>query len=306
MASGIVDKRVLATAMAILLVLILVAAAWQLVFVLMLTFAAVLLAVLLRHTASLLAARTPLAIGPVMTLVILGSVCGISAFIYYIGPRLMAEGAIVAKVLPDAWAEVKAALRTTGWGSYLLDHAAVGDGGSDLNLVGMLEGTVSTTLGIAINLVVVVTVGIYLALDPRLYTSGVRQLLPKRHREQGGQVLDALGDGLWSWMLGQFIDMLIVGLLIGGGLWLLDVPLFIALGVIAGITHFIPYVGPFLGSAPAVVIAFAHDPVLALWTSVLFLVVQQLNSHVFMPNIQRHVTSMPPVLTILVVVDGVV
>ena len=55
-------------------------------------------------------------------------------------------------------------------------------------------------------------------------------------------------------------------------------------------------------AAPAVLIAFAHDPTLAAWTALLFLVFQQLEGNVLQPVIQKRATALPPVLTILAVV----
>ena len=226
----------------------------------------------------------------------------IFTFLFFAGPRIATQVSQVTDALPDAWDEVKNALKDNGWGHYILDSTPLSDDGPDLNVMGALEGTLSTTLSVLVNLVVVVTVGIYLAIDPKLYRVGVQHLFPKAHRERSGEILDALGDGLWYWLLGQFVDMAAVAIMTGAGLWLLGVPLPVALGVIAGVTNFIPYLGPFIGAAPAVVIAFAHDPMLALYAAGLFLVVQQLDSHVMMPIIQEHATAMPPALTILVVV----
>ena len=114
--------------------------------------------------------------------------------------------------------------------------------------------------------------------------------------------MGALGRALWLWLVGQGIDMLAVGLAVGVGLWAIGVPLPVALGVIAGVTNVVPYLGPFIGATPAVLIAFAHDPTLAMWTALLFLAVQQPEGNVLQPVIQRRATSLSPVLTILAVV----
>ena len=296
------NRRIFTTALAVLFVVVLAIAAWQLAFVLLLAFAAILLAVLLRHTATFLADRTPLSIGSAIIVVIVAFLVVAGTFLFFAGPRIATQVSQVTDALPDAWDEVKNALKDNGWGHYILDSTPLSDDGPDLNVMGALEGTLSTTLSVLVNLVVVVTVGIYLAIDPKLYRVGVQHLFPKAHRERSGEILDALGDGLWYWLLGQFVDMAAVAIMTGAGLWLLGVPLPVALGVIAGVTNFIPYLGPFIGAAPAVVIAFAHDPMLALYAAGLFLVVQQLDSHVMMPIIQEHATAMPPALTILVVV----
>ena len=117
-------------------------------------------------------------------------------------------------------------------------------------------------------------------------------------------MLDTLGRALWLWLIGQSVDMLAVALATGLGLWAIGVPLPVALGLIAGVTNFIPYLGPFIGAAPAVLIAFAHDPADALWTALLFAAIQQVEGNVLQPVIQRRATALPPVLTILAVVGA--
>ena len=115
-------------------------------------------------------------------------------------------------------------------------------------------------------------------------------------------MLDALGTGLWRWIQGQLLDMVAVAVMTGAGLWLIGVPLFATLGLIAGITNVIPYVGPFLSGVPAVLIAFTLGMREAVYAALVFLVVQQIDGHVLMPMIQKRSTQLPPVLTILAVI----
>jgi predicted PurR-regulated permease PerM len=94
----------------------------------------------------------------------------------------------------------------------------------------------------------------------------------------------------------------VVAVQTGTGLWLIGIPLALALGLIAGIANFIPYLGPFISAAPAILIAFAQSPTDAFYTVLLFVFVQQVEGNVLMPVIQKRATSLPPVLTILAVV----
>ena len=85
-------------------------------------------------------------------------------------------------------------------------------------------------------------------------------------------------------------------------IWNNRITLALALGLIAGLLDFIPYVGPWLGAAPAVLLALAEGPAEAVWTAILFLVIQQVEGNVLMPVIQKRASALPPVLTILAVV----
>ena len=111
-------------------------------------------------------------------------------------------------------------------------------------------------------------------------------------------MLGVLDDALGRWLLGRFALMLINGALTALALWLLGVPLAVALGVIAGVLNFIPNFGPFIAAVPAVLIAFIESPQLALYTALVYVVVQMLDGYVFTPIVDRKSVDLPPVVTI--------
>ena len=125
---------------------------------------------------------------------------------------------------------------------------------------------------------------------------------PFDKRQRAAEIMDALGRGLWRWLIGQGIAMLAVAVLSGVGLWLIGVPLAMTLGIIAGLMDFIPYVGPWLGGAPAVLMALTMGPMEAIYTVILFVIIQQVEGNLLMPVIQKRASSLPPVLTVLAVV----
>lgn len=296
------NREAFFTTLAVLVVLGVALLAWQFAYVLMLAFAGLLLAVLLRRGAVALARRTPLSVGLSMAAVILTVLGAAALFGFYAGPRISSELSQVAQTLPDAWDRIEDYLTGTTWGGYLMDTLPRVEDRPRVDIAGMLGATVSTAVSMAVNLVVVLTAGVFLALDPELYRRGLMHLVPKARRVRAREVLDELGRGLWYWLVGQSIDMAAVALMTGTGLWLIGVPLPIALGLIAGVTNFIPYLGPFIGGVPAVLIATSLGIDTALWTAGMIVVVQQIESSVLMPIIQREATALPPVLTILVVI----
>ena len=83
------------------------------------------------------------------------------------------------------------------------------------------------------------------------------------------------------------------------GLWLLDVPLYATLGLITGLFNFVPYIGALAGSIPAIVIGLSISPYLAIYVSMLFLVVQAIEENLISPLISRRTVDLPPVLTLL-------
>ncbi len=296
------NRTAFVTGLALLSVIGLAAFAWQFATVLLLAFAGLLLSVLVRHAARALSSRTPMPVGAAMA-IILATFAGIAAlFVVAAGPRIAAELTEVAESLPGAIQDVETWIKGTRWGDYVLRALPDAEGQTGWNIAGMLGGTVTSLLAVVANIVVVLATAIFLAVDPGLYRRGVLHLVPKPSRDRAAEVLDTLGGALWRWLLGQSLDMVAVALMTGLGLWLIGVPAPVALGLIAGLTNFIPYVGPFLSGIPATLIGFSQSPTVALYTALLFLAVQQVEGNLLMPVIQKRATSLPPVLTILAVV----
>lgn len=159
-----------------------------------------------------------------------------------------------------------------------------------------------TLLGAFTNLVLVTVAGIYLASDPDLYKLGVAKLFPRHQHQLVVETMDAVGGALRLWLLGQLVVMVLVGVLSGLGYWWVGLPAPIALGVIAGLTNFIPFLGPFLGAAPAVVFALNESLPILFWTIGVAFVVQQVEGDVITPLIQRRTLSLPPALALFAIV----
>ncbi len=285
-----------------LVMLALALALWHLSFVLLLAFFGLLIAVLLRHMALMISGHTSLSASAALGIVVLALLTLIGLGIYYLGAQIAGQISLLADSLPLAVENVSVALEGQALIQRLLEMMPVQDAAPEWNIFGALRGTVSIAIGILANVVVVATIAIFLAGDPQLYRRGVLHLIPMDKRPRAVEIMDALGNGLWRWLLGQGLSMLFVALLTAGGLWMLGIPLWLTLGVIAGIADFIPYVGPWLGAAPAVLLAFSEGPQTAVYTAILFVIIQQLEGNVLQPIIQKRANSMPPVLTVLSVI----
>jgi predicted PurR-regulated permease PerM len=93
-----------------------------------------------------------------------------------------------------------------------------------------------------------------------------------------------------------------VGAVTAAGLTLLGIPMALALGILAGLLNFVPYLGPILSGAPAVLIAFTQSPADALNTLLLCVAIQTLEGYALTPVLQRRSVSIPPALGILAIV----
>lgn len=141
--------------------------------------------------------------------------------------------------------------------------------------------------------------GIFLAISPNLYLDGMLRVFPLPWRARLRPALVEAGGQLRSWVLGTLIGMLTMGILIGTGLFFMQIPAAFALGFIAGLLEFIPTLGPVLSSLPALAIALVLSPAKIAGVIVLFVVMQSFESNVLMPLIMRQAVHLPPALSIL-------
>jgi predicted PurR-regulated permease PerM len=239
-----------------------------------------------------------LAMGWSLALVCLVLVGAAAAAIVTIGPAIAGELGQLRETLGAALTDLRGYLEQTGWGAQLLETLQAGaqQGGTLVaTATDILRGAFDAVLG----LVLIFFVGLYLAISPRVYTEGLVKLVPKPKQPRLRETLETAGNALWLWLLGQLAVMVAVGAITAIGLTLIGVPLALALGLIAGLLEFIPFLGPFLAAVPVLLVAFAVDPMTALYAGLLFLGIQQLEGNVLTPLVQRKAVHLPPVLLLV-------
>ena len=104
---------------------------------------------------------------------------------------------------------------------------------------------------------------------------------------------------LRRWLVTQLIAMVAIGAVTTGVLLLLGVRGAFALGVIAGLLEFIPFVGPIAASIPAIAMALLDSPTKALYVGLAFTAIQQTEGHLLIPLLMKNSLRLPPVLTLL-------
>jgi predicted PurR-regulated permease PerM len=200
--------------------------------------------------------------------------------------------------VPSAVAQLQQKFHESRVGQFILQRtntAQIQPGAVTAHIGDVLSITMAGIVG----LLVILFCGIFLAIDPELYVGGFLRLFPREKRPRTRAILDQLGTNLQNWIFGQVISMTIVGLMTWVGLHFVGVPLAGALGVITGVLDFIPVVGPFIAATIAVLLAVVKEPMLAVWTILVFVIMQQIEGHIIIPQVQKYASNLPPVLTIV-------
>lgn len=283
--------------LSVLLVALLALLLWQVSALLMLVFAAIVLAVGLQALSESLCRVVPVPERWSVLLVVLLLALVLGATAWLVGGLLVEQLTELQARLPAAWAAVQAWLQGHPAGQRvleLLDHAAA-DGLPWGRMVGFARGTV-VALG---NLLLIVVMAVYLAAAPGTYRRGTLRLVPVPYREDVGTALTASAQGLRQWLLGQLISMVFVGIATAVVLWALGVPLALAAGLISGLLAFVPFFGAFAGGLLAVLLGFMQGPQVAGYVALLMIAIQQVEGNLLMPLVQRWAVQLPPVLGIV-------
>ena len=298
MGRGEFAQRVLITIGLVTLVVVLALLIWAGADVLLLIFGGILFAVFLRGLSELLSrcTRLPAFWSLVAVLLALALLVGLGG--WFLGSAIASQVDQLGASLTASWQLVQDKLSHYQWGRRLLAELPRFQlsRGESLSRV---TSIFSTTLGALLSLVVIFFTALYLAFDPALYRRGVLKLVPLHARERAKDVLDALEHTLRGWLISQSFSMAVVGVATTTGLWLMGIPLALALGFIAFLFTFVPYVGPIAAAIPAVLVALTLGPMQALYVAIFYFGVQMVEGNLLTPLIQQRMVKLPPGLTIV-------
>ena len=238
-----------------LVITIVVMLIWVVGDVLMVIFAATLVAVILHNLAGLLERRTRMPYWLSLTAVVVVIIGALTGLIWSSGPEISEQALKLRTALSEQAHNLRDSMGHSSTGRMILDNLPTTLGGNEQaassggfgSLAGSMTGFVSSAFGAAGTLAVILIAGLYFAI----------------------------------------------------GLWCIGVPLALALGVVAGMANFIPYIGAFVGAVPAVLIGLSQGTREGFMVLGLYAAIQFFEGNVMAPLIQRHAVQMPPGLTIL-------
>jgi predicted PurR-regulated permease PerM len=265
---------------------------WQLRILLLMLFGAIVVASIFRAVADLICKYTRLSNGISTALSIILVLGSLAALIAVFGAHVGSQVQSLRETLPAAWKALEQRMGDIGLSAQLdkLVATVTSPGGGSLS--GFGRTLISIGGGLA-DLIVVIFAGIYLATQPNFYRMGAIKLVPPLRRKVAAEAMLESERALRLWLKGQAIAMVVVGLLTGLGLYALGMPSAFTLGLLAGVLEFIPFAGPIIAAVPAILLAMAVSPELALWVGLLYLAVQQFEGNLLTPLVQQYAVDLP-------------
>jgi predicted PurR-regulated permease PerM len=156
----------------------------------------------------------------------------------------------------------------------------------------------TSTFAVSGAFLLVLFIAAYIGVDPPLYHGGVLSLVPAAERRRAALTLARLSVTLRRWLVTQLIAMAVIGAVTTLFLLALRVKAAVPLGILAGISKFIPIVGSIFAAIPAMAMAFIDSPHKALVVGLGYFVIQFLENHLLVPILMKRGINLPPALTL--------
>lgn len=149
-------------------------------------------------------------------------------------------------------------------------------------------------------------VAFYLLVDLPHVRASADSLVPAAAKDQVHLVSRRLNRAIGGFFRGQLIVAFIVGVMSSAGLWAIGLPFWLIVGMLAGVFNIIPLIGPWVGGALGVVVAFAagDGTTQAIWVVVVMVVAQQIDNHFVSPVVMQRTVHLHPVAVILALLAG--
>ncbi len=168
-----------------------------------------------------------------------------------------------------------------------------------------VSGIFSAVTNIAVTIITVPFLLFYMFKDGNKFPEMVGKFLPASYRSEGLKTLKDTGETLAAYINGQVTVALFVGTLAFIGYLIIDLPYALVMALIVAVTNIIPYVGPILGGAPAVILALFDSPFKAILAVLVITIAQQLEGNVLSPLILgKRLDTHPVTIIVILLVAG--
>ena len=170
-------------------------------------------------------------------------------------------------------------------------------GASFLNIVSAVFGNFALIIATLI-------LSFYLTINRGGVERFLRAILPIPQEDYIVDIYLRARKKMGRWLQGQILLMLVIGAATTIGLWILGVKYSLVLGILAGVLEIVPIVGPIFAGTIAFLVAISESWTLGLYVIILFLVIQQAESHLLVPLVMRKTVGISPVVVVIAILAG--
>lgn len=294
------DARFIRRIVLILLILGIAAALFRAGDLLILAFGSILGAIVIHAIADLYADHLPLGPRRALTLSIVTVLAVLGFLAWLFGVAFRQQLNTLVTQLPILLDQLAGWASQSPVGEKIVDAVRVAYAGS--RVAQDISGIVSGAGEFVLNCLLLLVGALFFAADPKVYERGFLLLIPRSMRPALEDALFDTGSTLRLWLRAQLIQMTTMGVLVGIGLGIAGVPSAAALGLLTGLSEFVPYVGPIAAMLPALGLAAQGGNGAVIGTLVTFAVVRLIQTNAITPFVTSRVVAIPPAITLFAII----
>lgn len=170
---------------------------------------------------------------------------------------------------------------------------------------GELFSTTVSVFHFFISFVVVLSLTFYMLVKEEGMKKFISNLTPKANREYAIAFYEKFRSKIGRWVFGQMIVMLTMFAMALSVFSIFKIPFALIIALIAGLLEIVPYIGPIISATIATTFGFLISPLTGMIILASFIVLQQIEAHVIVPQVMRRALGLNPVATILVLMIGI-
>ena len=254
-------------------------------------------AVILDGGARLLGRVLPIGRGWRLLIVTLSGFAFVGWVFYFAGTTLVGQANELREVIALQWQRLMSLavefelMPADGTGLRSFSQQILGG-------VGRLTTAVSTAIGAVTSMLMIIVIGIFIAIEPKLYDKGVAWMLPVGNRARFYEISDKVGFTLRRLMFGRIVGMLFEGVFTWIMLWAGGVPMAALLGLLTGLLAFVPNIGAIISGVLMVAVGFSAGTGTGLWAIFVYFLVQNVDAYLIVPYIARRTVDLAPALVL--------
>lgn len=240
----------------------------------------------------------------------------VTALVFLVGPILQRQVNSLVNNLPYLVNEIRALIiqlqenewfnRFQGTETFSLDKLSANMTQYINQAFNIISTNISGLIGFIANVVIIFIIIpfilFYMLKEGEKAPNQVLKLLPEKQRIEGRKILSDMDVKLSSYIQGQILVSLCVGILMYAGFLIIGIEYSLILALIAMFTNVIPFVGPWIGTVPALIVAIIHSPFMVAKVLIVIIVVQQFESNFISPQIMGKKLAVHPLTIILLLI----